>query len=46
MKKSLKLTAVLLAATLMLSSCIGTFRLTNNIKDWNEDVTGNKFVDK
>ena len=46
MKKSLKLTAVLLAATLMLSSCIGTFRLTNNIKDWNEGVTGNKFINE
>lgn len=46
MKKSLKLTAVLLAATLLLSSCIGSFRLTNNIKDWNEGVTGKKFVNE
>ena len=41
MKKTFKLTAMLLAATMMFSSCIGSFRLTNKVKAWNE-----KFGDK
>ena len=45
MKKHFKLTALLLTATIGLSSCIGSFRLTNNIKDWNEGL-GNKFVNE
>lgn len=45
MKKHFKLTALLLTATIVLSSCIGSFRLTNNIKDWNEGL-GNKFVNE
>ena len=40
-KKTFKLTAMLLAATMMFSSCIGSFRLTNKVKAWNE-----KFGDK
>ena len=39
MKKHFKLSALLLSATIVLSSCIGSFRLTNNIKDWNEGVS-------
>ena len=35
----------MLTATLLLSSCIGSFRLTNNIKDWNEGL-GDKFVNE
>ena len=45
MKKHFKLTALLLTATIVLSSCIGSFRLTNNIKDWNDGL-GNKFVNE
>ena len=45
MKKNFKFTALLLTATLLLSSCIGSFRLTNNIKEWNEGV-GDKFVNE
>ena len=45
MKKHCKFTALLLTATIVLSSCIGSFRLTNNIKDWNEGL-GNKFVNE
>lgn len=45
MKKTFKLTALLLAATIMLSSCIGSFRLTNKIKDWNSSVS-NKWVNE
>ncbi len=39
MKKHFKLSALLLSATIVLTSCIGSFRLTNNIKDWNESVS-------
>lgn len=45
MKKTFKLTALLLAATILFTSCIGSFRLTNNIKDWNEGI-GNKWVNE
>ena len=45
MKKHFKLTAMLLTATILFSSCIGSFRLTNNIKDWNEGL-GDKFVNE
>ena len=36
---------MLLTATILFSSCIGSFRLTNNIKDWNEGL-GDKFVNE
>jgi hypothetical protein len=39
MKKTVKLSALLLSATILFSSCIGSFRLTNKIKDWNESVS-------
>ena len=45
MKKTFKLTALLLVATIMFSSCIGSFRLTNKLKDWNEGV-GSKWVNE
>ena len=45
MKKNFKFVAVLLSMTLMLSSCIGSFNLTNKVKDWNESL-GNKFVNE
>ena len=39
MKKYFKFSALLLSAAIVLSSCIGSFKLTNNIKDWNETVS-------
>ena len=45
MKKTFKFSALLLAATIMFSSCIGSFQLTNKIKDWNNGI-GNKFVNE
>lgn len=45
MKKNFKLVAVLLSMSLILSSCIGSFNLTNKVKDWNEGL-GNKFVNE
>ena len=45
MKKHFKISALLLSATIIMSSCIGSFRLTNNIKDWNDGV-GSKWVNE
>ena len=45
MKKTFRLSVLLLCATVLFSSCIGSFRLTNNIKDWNESI-GNKWVNE
>lgn len=45
MKKNFKLTALLLSATIFLSSCIGSFGLTNKVLDWNNGI-GNKFVNE
>ncbi len=45
--KRTKLSAacVALAGTLILSSCIGSFKLTNQVLDWNKSVS-NKFVNE
>ena len=45
MKKSIKFSALLLSATILLSSCIGSFGLTNKVKDWNDSL-GNKWVNE
>ncbi|MBR5593184.1 MAG: DUF3332 domain-containing protein [Bacteroidaceae bacterium] len=45
MKKTFRLSVLLLCATMLFSSCIGSFRLTNKIKDWNEGLA-NKWVNE
>ncbi len=45
MKKFLKHLTLVLAASFVLSSCIGPFTLTNRVKDWNENI-GSKFVNE
>ena len=45
MKKTFKFTALLLAATIMFSSCIGSFQLTNKMKNINENI-GEKWVNE
>ena len=45
MKKHFKLSALLLSAVILFSSCIGSFQLTNKLKNWNENL-GNKFVNE
>ena len=45
MKKTLRNSALLLATAFMLSSCIGSFQLTNKVKDWNESL-GDKFINE
>ena len=45
MKKTFKLTALLLAATIMFSSCIGSFQLTNKVFKINNSI-GDKWVNE
>ena len=45
MKKiSFKVSALLLAGSMVYSSCIGSFSLFNNYADWQCHMSGNKFV--
>lgn len=47
MKKSTRTVAILgLAASMTLSSCIGPFKLTNQVLDWNKGVSNSKFVNE
>ena len=43
-KKSFKVCAILMAATLLCSSCIGSFSLFNKYEKWQCSMTGNKYV--
>ena len=45
MKKNVKIAAILLSMCVIMSSCIGSFSLTNKLKDWNSTI-GNKFVNE
>ena len=45
MKKTFKLSALLLAATIMFSSCIGSFQLTNKVFKLNNNI-GEKWVNE
>ena len=45
MKKTFKLTALLLSATIMFSSCIGSFQLTNKVFKMNNNI-GDKWVNE
>ena len=45
MKKNVKVAAILLSMCIVMSSCIGSFGLTNKLKDWNMSI-GNKFVNE
>lgn len=42
MRKSIL--ALSLAATLLLSGCLGSFQAFNNLKDWNMEISDSKFV--
>lgn len=44
--RHLKVSAVLLAATLLTSSCVGSFALFNKLAGWNKQATGNKFLNE
>ena len=45
MKKSFKNLALLFCSVLILSSCIGSFQLTNKVKDWNDNI-GDKWINE
>lgn len=45
MKKYFKTVAMCLAAAVLMSSCIGSFGLTNKLKNWNDGL-GSKFVNE
>lgn len=42
--KTLKSFTLLMAGTMAVSSCIGSFGLFNKVLDWNKQATGNKFL--
>lgn len=44
-KLKIKVACVLISGTLLFSSCIGSFALWNQLKDWNQGI-GNKFVNE
>lgn len=44
--RHLKVSAVLLAATLLTSSCVGSFALFNKLVGWNKQATDNKFLNE
>lgn len=44
--KNLKVSALLLAATLTTSSCVGSFGLFNKLASWNKKATGSKFLNE
>ena len=44
--KYLKVSVMLLAATLLTSSCVGSFSLFNRLAKWNTHATGSKFLNE
>ncbi|NAY91974.1 DUF3332 family protein [Muricauda sp. JGD-17] len=43
MKKAIS--CLLLCSAILFSSCLGSFRAFNNLKDWNQGLTDSKFLD-
>ena len=44
--KYLKVSVMFLAATLLTSSCVGSFSLFNRLAKWNTHATGSKFLNE
>ena len=44
--KYLKVSVMFLAATLLTSSCVGSFSLFNRLAKWNTRATGSKFLNE
>lgn len=44
--KHLKVSALFLAATLLTTSCVGSFSLFNRVAKWNSHATGSKFLNE
>ena len=45
-KKNLRVSTLLLAATLLTTSCIGSFGLFNKLLSWNKTATDSKFLNE
>lgn len=45
-RKTLTVATLLLCATMLTSSCVGSFSLFNKLSAWNQDATGNKFLNE
>ena len=45
-KKHLKVVAILLSATLLTTSCVGSFGLFNKLASWNKEATGSKILNE
>lgn len=45
-KIKISVTCALLCGSIMFSSCIGSFSLFNKVRDWNEGITDNKFINE
>lgn len=45
-KNKMTLVCAVLAGSMLFTSCIGSFKLWNNLKDWNQDVSNSKFVNE
>ncbi|MEX0361487.1 MAG: DUF3332 domain-containing protein [Allomuricauda sp.] len=39
------ISCLMLSCTILFSSCLGSFRAFNNLKDWNQGLTDSKFLD-
>lgn len=47
MKKiQLKVVAILLSSSIVFSSCLGSFTLFNSVSEWNQQLSGNKFINE
>lgn len=46
MKRNIKLMACLFAATILTSSCVGSFCMFNKLAQWNKEATKYKFVNE
>ena len=44
--KHLKVAALFMAASLITSSCVGSFSLFNKLAHWNKDATNSKFLNE
>ena len=44
--KQIKVSALFLAATLLTTSCVGSFSLFNRVAKWNTHATGSKFLNE
>ena len=45
-RKSLTVATLLLCATMLTTSCVGSFSLFNKLAAWNKDATGSKFLNE